>query len=151
MSVDWPRLQKALTVEVERGFQNLQGKQHRFGDFLCLSFGSPPPPGSSPVDRQKWREFAQRFAQYDQLEEAERKSLVASTRRFLHQLRRSLESPPGDSVPKQNLQAPVSRPQVSEPRRSQSSRVELYTLLTTVHYQSQQQFSRRQLWCRPQV
>lgn len=139
VSVDWPRLQKALTVEVERGFQNLQGKQHRFGDFLCLSFGSPPPPGSSPGDRQKWREFAQRFAQYDQLEEAERKSLVASTRRFLHQLRRSLESPPRDSVPKKDLLAQVNRPQVSEPRYPKSGQIELHTPLATVVSQSQHQ------------
>ncbi|UAJ74472.1 ATP-dependent DNA helicase RecG [Synechocystis sp. PCC 7339] len=139
VSVDWPRLQKALTVEVERGFQNLQGKQHRFGDFLCLSFGSPPPPGTPPVDRQKWREFAQRFAQYDQLEQAERKSLVASTRRFLHQLRRSLESPCVDAVGKTAPPALVNRPRVSESRRSQSSRVELHTPLATVLSQSQHQ------------
>lgn len=64
---------------------------------------------------------------------------MASTRRFLHQLRRSLESPPRDSVPKKDLLAQVNRPQVSEPRYPKSGQIELHTPLATVVSQSQHQ------------
>jgi ATP-dependent DNA helicase RecG len=41
-SPDWVRLQKALSVEAEKGFTDLVGNQYRFSEFLCLSFGKTP-------------------------------------------------------------------------------------------------------------
>jgi ATP-dependent DNA helicase RecG len=41
-SVDLVRLQKALSVEADKGFTDLVGKQYRFSEFLCLSFGKTP-------------------------------------------------------------------------------------------------------------
>jgi ATP-dependent DNA helicase RecG len=116
-SPDWQQLQKALSVEVERGFQNLQGKQYQFGEFFCLTFGSPPPPGTSTGDRRRWRELAEQYATYEALTPSQRQTLVASTRRFLHDLRRSLEAP----SPEPKAIAP--QPQVSTPRVTESSRL----------------------------
>ena len=87
---DWGRLQQALGVEAERGFGNIQGRQYRFGEFLCLSFGKVPP-GLAADDRRRWRETSERFADYDTLSESGRKALVAQTRQFLFKARRHLE------------------------------------------------------------
>jgi ATP-dependent DNA helicase RecG len=97
---DWIRLQKALSVEVERGFADLVGKQYRFSEFLCLSFGQTPPVGVSPAERRRWQEFATQFARYPELSLAQRKQIVADARRFLYELKQSLESPPEPPEPK---------------------------------------------------
>ena len=137
-SPDWQRLQKALSVEVERGFRNLQGKQYRFGEFLCLTFGSPPPPGTSTGDRRRWREFAEKYAIYEDLTQSQRQTLVASTRRFLHDLRRSLEAP--SLEPKTSAQqAQVSTPKVAESSRLRPDQVLLTTPLNQLASMSKNQ------------
>lgn len=40
---DWERIEKALQVESEYGYKNIQGKLYRFSEFLCLTFGDTPP------------------------------------------------------------------------------------------------------------
>jgi ATP-dependent DNA helicase RecG len=87
---DLLRLQKALAVEVERGFTDLVGKQYRFSEFLCLSFGKIPT-ALHPTERRRWQETADKFASYPQLTLEERKHLLAETRRYLHQLQRASE------------------------------------------------------------
>lgn len=88
---DWIRLQKALSIEAEKGFTDLVGNQHRFSEFLCLSFGETPPVGTSTSDRRRWQEYALRFSRYPDLSPAQRKTLVLETRRFLYDLKQTLE------------------------------------------------------------
>ncbi|OKH20270.1 ATP-dependent DNA helicase RecG [Hydrococcus rivularis NIES-593] len=97
---DWVRLQKALSIEAQRGFTDLAGNQYRFSEFLCLSFGQAPPVGTPGSERRRWQEFALRFARYSQLPPAQRQSLVLEARRFLYDLRQTLESSPELSQPK---------------------------------------------------
>jgi ATP-dependent DNA helicase RecG len=87
---DWSRLQQALTVEVDRGFNNLQGKQYRFHEFLHMSL-SQPPESLEICDRECWQDLAQQFAVYPDLPYADRQHLVAETRRVLHKMRREYE------------------------------------------------------------
>ncbi|WP_414552975.1 ATP-dependent DNA helicase RecG [Anabaena sp. CCY 0017] len=82
---DWVRLQKALAIEADRGFIDLMGRQYRFSEFLCLTFGKFPT-ALSPLERGRWQELAAKFANYPHLEESERQHLVAETRRYLYQL-----------------------------------------------------------------
>ena len=96
---DWKRLQKALSVEVERGFINIQGKQYRFSEFMCLSFGELPTRGYPDYARRA-QDIAQNFARYPQLSQSQRKSLVVKSRNFLHQFRRNLEAPTEPPKPK---------------------------------------------------
>jgi ATP-dependent DNA helicase RecG len=104
---DWVRLQKALSIEAERGFTDLAGNQYRFSEFLCLSFGQAPPVGTPVSERRRWQEFALRFARYPQLPQAQRQSLVLEARRFLYDLRQTLESPPEPPQPKPPRTTPV--------------------------------------------
>ncbi len=94
-SPDWQRLQKALAVEAERGFNDLKGRQQRFSQFITASFNQPPDP-LPPGDQAKWRSLAQQFSQYPDLPFADRQHLVAEARRTLYEGRRRWEqqSPP---------------------------------------------------------
>jgi ATP-dependent DNA helicase RecG len=75
---DINRLQQALTVEVDNGFSNLQGKQFRFADFLQSNLKLEP----------ETLGIADRYGEYDQYSQSQRQSLVAETRRVLYDLRR---------------------------------------------------------------
>ncbi|MEO1801303.1 MAG: DNA helicase RecG, partial [Cyanobacteria bacterium J06629_2] len=90
--LDWIRLQKALSVEAERGYADLQGNQFRFSEFLCLSLGKPP--RNLPAGHKiEWHDLAQKFANYSSLSSGQRKQLVISTRNFLHQQREMAQAP----------------------------------------------------------
>ncbi|MFM1842583.1 MAG: recombinase, partial [Cyanobacteriota bacterium] len=138
-SLDWQRLQKALSVEVERGFQNLQGKQYKFGEFFCLTFGSPSPPGTSTGDRRHWRELAEKYANYEALTQSQRQTLVASTRRFLHDLRRSLEEVPSAEPQAITPPPPVNVPRVTEANCLRPDQIRLTTPLNQLASMSKNQ------------
>jgi ATP-dependent DNA helicase RecG len=104
---DWIRLQKALSIEAEKGFTDLQGNQYTFSEFLCLSFGQIPP-FKEPDDRRRWQEMAAKFASYPQLNLTQRQHLVASARRFLYELQRRLEQPSEPPQPKVPRTTPVA-------------------------------------------
>ena len=87
--MDWLRLQKALAVEAERGFNDLLGNQYRFSEFLQLSLSQPP--ADLPADdRRRSQEIATQFSDYADLSFAQRQHLVADARRFVYQAQRSL-------------------------------------------------------------
>jgi ATP-dependent DNA helicase RecG len=89
--MDWLRLQKALSIEADQGFNDLMGSHYRFSEFLSLSLNSPPAE-LDPRDRIRLQELAQEFTQYGDLSFARRQHLVAESRRLLLQARRSLEA-----------------------------------------------------------
>ncbi|HBE51471.1 MAG TPA: ATP-dependent DNA helicase RecG, partial [Cyanobacteria bacterium UBA11369] len=108
--LDWERLHKALAVEAERGFTDLVGKQYRFSEFVCLSFGQPIP-DSILVERRQWQEMASRFAKYPQLTLEERQQLVAEARRFLDQIQQGSGGNAGNDAPElPNYQLPRTNP-----------------------------------------
>ena len=98
-TLDWVRLQKALSVEAERGYTDLVGNQFRFSEFLCLSLGKPPRNISSG-DKIQWHDIAQKFANYQDLSSAQRKQLVIGTRNFLHKQKAIAETPNTPPQPK---------------------------------------------------
>ena len=119
-SPDWLRLQKALSVEAEKGFTDLVGNQYRFSEFLCLSFGKTPD-ALAPTERRQWQEIANQFARYPEMTFQQRQHLVADTRRFLHhvqqeELRRTSEP----SNPK--VKSPRTTPLVQSTSRTQENR-----------------------------
>ncbi len=108
-ALDWVRLQKALSVEAERGYTDLVGNQFRFSEFLCLSLGKPPrniPAG----DKIQWHDIAQKFAGYESLSSSQRKQLIISTRNFLHKQKALVETPSTPPPPKTPRTATLSSP-----------------------------------------
>jgi ATP-dependent DNA helicase RecG len=89
-NLDWDRLQKALTVEAERGFNDLEGRQQRFSQFLYDRLNQPPAPLAA-AERARWRSLAERYETYPDLGFAARQHLVAETRRTLYDSRRQWE------------------------------------------------------------
>jgi ATP-dependent DNA helicase RecG len=88
--MDWLRLQKALAVEAEHGFNDLLGNQYRFSEFLSLSLSHPS--GELPIaDQHRFEDMSAQFAKYSDLTFAQRQHLVADARRLLHQTRRVIE------------------------------------------------------------
>ena len=88
---DWERLQKALSVEAEYGFTDLQGNKYRFSKFLCLSLEEIPPLDNLML-RRRWQEMAAKFASYPQLMLEQRQKLVQDTQVFLKQVQGSLKN-----------------------------------------------------------
>ncbi len=90
-TIDWERLQLALSIEAERGFTDLQGKQHRFSEFLWLSFTESPPVGISLDQRRHWYDIGRQFSLYPEFTLAQRQQIVAQARRFLVEIKDTLE------------------------------------------------------------
>lgn len=88
---DWLRLEKALSVEAETGFNNIQGKQYLFNDFLSLSFSQPPEILPS-FFRRKCQETSRRFARYSEMNLEERQALIAKTKEFVIELKSVCEA-----------------------------------------------------------
>ncbi len=84
---DWWRFSKALSVEAERGFCNLQGSQYQFHEFFYVSlkelFENAPPEA-----QQRCQAMAEEFLRYPEMELEDRQHLIAETRRFLLHLQR---------------------------------------------------------------
>ncbi|NET49909.1 MAG: ATP-dependent DNA helicase RecG [Merismopedia sp. SIO2A8] len=89
--MDWLRVQKALAIEAELGFNDLVGNQYRFSEFLSLSLDNPPT-DLEREDQQRWQKRASEFSTYSQLSFADRQHLVADTRRMLYQAKNKAES-----------------------------------------------------------
>ncbi|MEO1347765.1 MAG: ATP-dependent DNA helicase RecG [Cyanobacteria bacterium J06635_15] len=87
---DWERLQKALRVEADRGFNDLVGHYQRFSEFLRDRLGQPPV-NLSTSEQDKWHTLANQFGSYSTLSFAQRQHLVADTRRCLYQTRLAIE------------------------------------------------------------
>ena len=84
----WLRpLQTALTLEADRGFGDLQGRQERFHNFLVRQLGEPPPIALPADSRARLQDFVVSYRDYPGLTEASRRRLVTITRQWLHGLR----------------------------------------------------------------
>ena len=88
MPLDINRLQQALSIEAEKGFSNLQGKQFLFADFLNVSLREDLPTNWEMGDRLQASTLATQYAQYHDLPLDRRQHLIAETRRLLYEVRR---------------------------------------------------------------
>jgi ATP-dependent DNA helicase RecG len=115
---DWIRLQKALSVEADSGFNDIEGHTQRFSEFLSDSLQSPPQE-LPPLDIDRWQDLSTQFNQYSDLSFAQRQHLVADTRRFLYQTRKTLETPSPIS-PSPSTTAPTAKTKPLTPAPSSS-------------------------------
>ncbi len=104
-------LQQALSLEVETGFNNLQGRQQRFDGFLIHQLSEPPALPYPPGVEDRLRRLQQGFVGYGDLTESGRRRLVTDTRQWLHELRLRLEpsapmAPPRLRVASSSTSAP---------------------------------------------
>ncbi|WP_320674479.1 ATP-dependent DNA helicase RecG [Prochlorococcus sp. MIT 1341] len=96
--LDWIRLlQKAFTLEVEQGFNNLQGRReffHEFAERQLLEFQEVPLPAETRV---QLKELSTQFHLYPEKNKTSRRRLITKSRFELHRLSKHLqpESPIG--------------------------------------------------------
>ncbi|AFZ53556.1 ATP-dependent DNA helicase RecG [Cyanobacterium aponinum] len=90
---DWERIEKALQVESEYGYKNIQGKLYRFSEFLCLTFGDTPPVTNLLV-AFRWQETAKKFARYSHLTILEREDLINQTLNLIGEVKEMIVNKP---------------------------------------------------------
>jgi ATP-dependent DNA helicase RecG len=102
-SLDWGRLQKALSVEAQRGFTDVVGSQYRFSEFLQISLQNSPANLVS-ADLRRWQTLATEFGRYPELPLEKRQALVSHTRLFLLDMERICTNtpPPQNGTGKQH-------------------------------------------------
>jgi ATP-dependent DNA helicase RecG len=115
--MDWLRLQKALSVEAERGFNDLLGNQYRFSEFLSLSLSRPPTELPAP-EQQRFQAMGEQFANYAEMTFAQRQHLVAEARRTLYQVQRSLDEQVEKTVSESGGQSTGERSPATSPLKS---------------------------------
>ncbi|WP_269623060.1 ATP-dependent DNA helicase RecG [Prochlorococcus marinus] len=86
---DWINLiQKALTIEAENGFKNIQGRNEHFHTFISREIESFDSPLLKRDIKKKLILFAQSFIAYPSSEISKRRRLVIDTRKCLYSLGR---------------------------------------------------------------
>ena len=105
-SFDWERLHKALAIEAKGGYSDLMGKQYRFSEFLCLTFGKTPPQATRE-QKQRWQSLAEAFANYSEKPLTERQQLVIKASRLLKDIQAG-KQPESSPQPQVKPQTPVT-------------------------------------------
>mgnify|MGYP006277303539 FL=1 len=144
---DWERLHKALAVEAKAGYANIMGKQYRFSEFLCLTFGKVPP--QATLDQQRrWRDLAQAFASYEEKSVSDRQQLVIKASRLLKDVQNGKPDTVSSPPPKQpQTKTPVRQandlgidqplkevPDIGRSRANSLSRLGLTTVRDVLFY-----------------
>ena len=88
----WLRpLQKALNVEADQDFCDVQGRQQRFHQFLLAELHRPPSLPFPPGVADRLNRLRQGYDGYPSSSLSSRRRLVTETRQWLHELRLRLE------------------------------------------------------------
>ncbi|WP_269605305.1 ATP-dependent DNA helicase RecG [Prochlorococcus marinus] len=90
--VSWIRsLQQALTVEVDRGFINIQGRTNKFSYFVSGYLLSCPSTAVNQSHLSKLKELASDYERYSTMSTDDRRRIVVQTRQTLHNLYKEQE------------------------------------------------------------
>ncbi|MDP6192873.1 MAG: ATP-dependent DNA helicase RecG [Prochlorococcus sp.] len=101
----WIRpIQQALTIEADRGFTDLLGRQEHFHAFLRRELAASLPFPIPKESKLKLDELAKEFDAYPKSSEAARRRLVTASRQLLHGLRQRLEPPTPMAPPRLRLE-----------------------------------------------
>lgn len=126
---DWVRLQKALSVEADRGFCDLEGRESCFSAFFAQSLAQPIPTCLATDVRDRWQSLAHDFKGYQALSTGQRQQLVAEARRLVYTTQLEYRKIAEPDAPKRQGRRPTTHPLQSAPA-GQSQPLELDQLLT---------------------
>ncbi len=98
-------LQRSLGLEADRAFQNLQGRQQRFHEFLHQQLATPPTVPFPQGVTERMSKLSAAFATYPELADPARRRLVTDARQWLHELRHRLEPSAPMAPPRLKVQA----------------------------------------------
>ncbi len=90
--ITWIRsLQQALTVEVDHGFINIQGRSSKFSDFISGYLLSGPCESINECDFNKLKELSVNYKKYSTMSIDCRRRLIVQTRKSLYNLSKHQE------------------------------------------------------------
>ncbi|WP_269624642.1 ATP-dependent DNA helicase RecG [Prochlorococcus marinus] len=85
--VSWIRsLQQALTVEVDHGFINIQGRNNKFSFFISGYLLGCPSTSINQRDFSKLKKLASDYEKYSSMSTNDRRRIIVQTRQILHSL-----------------------------------------------------------------
>ncbi len=105
---DWGRLQRALAVEAERGFDDIQGRQYRFSEYLLQSLTAVLQTLGSPPQQSRCQSLVTQYRQYGELPLSKRQHVVAETRRLIYQVQQDHRQQVAAATPK-TIRQPATR------------------------------------------
>ena len=79
-------LQQALTVEVDHGFTNIQGRTNKFSYFVSGYLLSGPSTAVNEFDFSRLQELALDYEKYQTMSIDDRRKIIVQTRQALHTL-----------------------------------------------------------------
>ncbi|HIK11483.1 MAG TPA: ATP-dependent DNA helicase RecG [Oscillatoriaceae cyanobacterium M33_DOE_052] len=137
---DWVRLQKALSLEAKRGYEDMMGKQYRFSEFLQLTFREPPKMLKAGA-AQEWQDLASKFESYPKLPVKERKILLDKALGFFRRMEQlspetEVENPVLDNSGVDEVQQPSSK--VSQPLKGGINKQQESRILKIINSSSSQ-------------
>ena len=113
---DWTRLQKALSVEADRGFCDLEGREARFSEFLARSLAQPIPECLAVDVRDRWQSLAQDFKGYGDLSMGQRQHLIAETRRLVYKTQQDYRKLAEPQTPKRDRRPTTRNLKAAQPK-----------------------------------
>tara|TARA_Y100001968_G_scaffold133336_1_gene121623 strand:- start:6388 stop:8916 length:2529 start_codon:yes stop_codon:yes gene_type:complete len=79
-------LQQALTVEVDHGFKNVQGRKNNFSSFVSSYILSYPPLLIPEKEHSNLKQYSLDYKNYSDMSIDLRRRIIVSTRKYLHYL-----------------------------------------------------------------
>ena len=79
-------LQQALTVEVDHGFSNIQGRTKKFSSFISDYLLSSPPKAIPENELSKLKKLSLNYENYPSMSNENRRIVIVQTRKYLHDL-----------------------------------------------------------------
>ncbi|MBD2576605.1 ATP-dependent DNA helicase RecG [Oscillatoria sp. FACHB-1406] len=125
---NWERLYKALSVEAERGFVDLMGKQYHFSEFVMLELSKPLATGTLEQQR-RWRDMAIAFSEYPHCNPEERRNLTIAARNLFDNLQNRQETPQEPPQSEITSKTPKTAPIAAQAPSSYASKPSLNTPL----------------------
>ncbi|NJR23835.1 MAG: ATP-dependent DNA helicase RecG [Richelia sp. CSU_2_1] len=112
---EWQRWQRALSVEADRGFNDIQGSQYRFSEFLAISLRQLA--AIAPTNwRDRSRQLATEFDIYPEKDIEERRFLIAQTSGFLTQMQRIWETENAQQTNNYSNNSETAEPSIATPK-----------------------------------
>ncbi|WP_413677682.1 ATP-dependent DNA helicase RecG [Prochlorococcus sp. MIT 0916] len=129
--VSWIRsLQQALTVEVDHGFINIQGRTNKFSYFVSGYLLSCPSTAVKQSDSSKLKELALDYKKYSTMSTDERRRIIVQTRQTLHNLYIYQEN--GEKIDSKNLKIRLSHDAFAHKRSLSTDSLGLGTSISAI-------------------
>ena len=127
----WIRsLQQALTVEVDHGFTNIQGRTNKFSCFVSGYLLSGPSVAIQECDFSKLKELAFDYENYSTMSKDDRRRLIVQTRQTLHNLYKYQEG--AEKIESKKLKIKTSHDSSAYKRSSSTDSLSLGSLISAI-------------------